>query len=155
MNVQTHYSGQFKTIYNGTPWYGKSICRILAPIDAETAFKRLPAGEAHTIAELLAHMISWKQTLVDRLKRDDKPKPRQKDTFLTLAYGVNPETAWPRLKQAFENQHLELLGLLQPAAGAKPGKQERLPHRMIRGVMQHDLYHLGQIALLKKALKKL
>lgn len=99
INMQSHYAGQFKAIYNGTPWYGKSICRILEPID--------------------------------------------------------PETAWPRLKQVLDDHHLELLGLLQAAASPRAGKRERLPHRMILDVMQHDLYHLGQIALLKKALKKL
>ncbi|QEC51825.1 DinB family protein [Anseongella ginsenosidimutans] len=149
MEKKSDIPEQFEAVYEGSPWYGKSICKVLEGIDPAMAFRRLP-GHVHTIAELLAHMISWKQVLVNRLEKNGKPRPRQKDTYLTAGYGSAPEAAWRNLKQTLDDQHRRLMVLLGTAIGAENSK---LPWKMTRGVLQHDVYHLGQIALLKKAIR--
>lgn len=154
METKEQFVQLFSATYDGTPWYGKSICRILEGVGAGTAFRQ-PPGSPHTIARLVAHMIAWKQVLVDRLEKNGNPKPRQKETFLTAPYGSDPETAWENLKAKLDRQQRELIQLLQfadPAKPEKPGKTEKLPLRLLFGVLQHDAYHLGQIALLKKEL---
>ena len=144
METSTYFTQQFEEIYQGDPWYGKSLRRVLNGVTPEVAFTRIQENE-HTIAELVAHMISWKQVLINRLGKNNEAKPKQKETFHTEAYGTSPGHAWKNLLQRLEDQHKQLLTALDETGG-------RLPKRMLYGVMHQDIYHLGQIAFLNKAL---
>jgi uncharacterized damage-inducible protein DinB len=141
------YKEDFQRVYDGNPWLGKSIQKSLHGIDAEHAFHR-PIPNGHTIVELLRHMISWRQVLIEKLKRSGKPQPPQKTTFQTEKFGKNQSEIWDNLQTEFEKQHGEIQDLLGNLI-QKPRKP--LPMRVIHGVIQHDIYHLGQIVLLKKS----
>lgn len=58
-------TNQFATLYNGEPWYGNSIARILENIPEESAFWK-PTEGAHAIAQIVWHMIYWRQSLVKK-----------------------------------------------------------------------------------------
>ncbi len=56
MNKITPIINQFVTIYEGKPWYGNPVTKILEDITEEGAFWQ-PREGAHSIAQLVWHMI--------------------------------------------------------------------------------------------------
>jgi uncharacterized damage-inducible protein DinB len=143
-----------RDIYAGTPWHGPSVKDILRDITPQQASSR-PLADAHSIWELVLHMTVWRQFAWNRLTDNH-------------AFEVSaPEQDWPEVtndsQPAWEaaltglaisqQQLLEALAdfpeenLHEPV----PGKDYSW-HNMLLGLIGHDLYHAGQIALLKKAL---
>lgn len=143
------YKEDFQRVYDGSPWFGKSVQQILRGIGPEQAFSR-PVEKGHTIVELLTHIIAWRQVLIEKLNRSGRDKPKQKTTFQEENFGEAQDEIWGNLNNELAKQHNEIQQLLENFI-QKP--QKRLPMRVIHGVIQHDIYHLGQIALLSKAKK--
>lgn len=61
---------QLKEAYEGEPWFGRSLKEILSEIDEGVAFEK-PNGQ-HSILELLWHMITWKEFVIDRLRDNNE-----------------------------------------------------------------------------------
>ena len=57
---------QLRDNYEGNPWFGRSIKKILAEIDINTALQK--TNEQHSLLELLYHMIIWREFVVSRLQ---------------------------------------------------------------------------------------
>lgn len=76
------YVTQFAALYDGQPWYGDSISQILEKVTPATAFWQ-PTPGAHSIAQLVSHMIYWRQALIKRLEgdRDYKPSMKSEDNW--------------------------------------------------------------------------
>lgn len=144
-------------LYDGDPWHGSSIKTVLDGTDADTAALR-PIPHAHTIWELVLHMTSWTREVASRVGGADAkdpvdwPEPR-------LGGGAG---AWEAAKRDLAAAHAELE---QTVAKLKPDDllrwvgDQRDPKlgtglpvgTVIRGLLQHDTYHQGQIAILKRA----
>ncbi len=141
---------QLRRAWNGDAWHGPPLWRILDGTSAETAAARPLAG-IHSIAELVLHIAAWHEAAIRRLQGQEyEPSPSQN---FPEVYGLT-EAAWQNalseLQRSFEglcvtveslrDDHLDL---------ALPG-QRSSAYVLLHGVVQHDLYHAGQIALLKK-----
>jgi uncharacterized damage-inducible protein DinB len=144
-------------LYDGDPWHGSSITTVLEGIDADTAALR-SIPHAHTIWELVLHMTSWTREVASRVGGADAkdpvdwPEPR-------FGGGAG---AWEAAKRDLAAAHAELE---QAVAKLKPDDllrwvgDQRDPKlgtglpvgTVIRGLLQHDTYHQGQIAILKIA----
>lgn len=139
-------------IYEGSPWLGNSVLSVLEGIDPATAFAR-PLPNRNTIAELVAHMIGWRRLLLRRLQGDDDFIVDQKETFKWELYSADPATAWTNLLGALQRNQKEILILLSKKQDAflqeEVAKENFNYHYLINGIMQHDIYHIGQIAILK------
>ncbi len=143
-------------VYQGNPWYGDSLRTILKKIDSATAFTRADK-KAHTIAELVAHIIGWREFVLARLRGDKNFRMVQKISFDWRRIDKNEDTVWKNLKIALEKNHKQILKIL----GQSDDELLNLPvygkkyniEFMIEGQIQHDLYHLGQISLLSRLLK--
>ena len=145
---------QLKRAYEGEAWHGPSVRESLAGITAAQAHAR-PLANAHSIWELTHHIAVWEDAGRRRLQGDraaieiSSPEdwPPADDTS---------EAAWERSKAALDRGH----EALREAVSRIP--EERLDEPVlegmssvyvtVHGVIQHDLYHAGQIAILKKAL---
>jgi len=57
---------QLKGIYDGSPWYGKSIKNIISGIPARLAIKK-PQGHPHSIFQILYHMAAWREFMLKKL----------------------------------------------------------------------------------------
>jgi uncharacterized damage-inducible protein DinB len=135
----------------GESWHGPSVREVLAGVSAEDAAAHPIAG-AHSIWEIVQHLVGG-YNLVLRRVRGERAQ-------------LSPEEEWPPVvdfsSEAWrESQHtLEQLNQqLQSAVRAFPA--DRLSQELgskysayiqFLGAPQHDLYHAGQIVLLKKAL---
>ena len=125
---------------------------VLDGIDAERAAARPIAG-AHTIAELVFHLIDVQRLVLARCGGEAAP-------FVEAESWTDPalsgEEAWTAAVAAL------LDGEARIAAAARTFDAARLDApvaegsdrgvELLLGHLQHDLYHTGQIALLKKAL---
>jgi len=66
---------QLQRAYRGEAWHGPSIREVLDGVDADAASAR-PVSNAHTIKELVVHVVVWEQEALARLAgkgRDDLP----------------------------------------------------------------------------------
>lgn len=148
---------QLEVIYNGQPWYGDSIADTLKNISAADAVAE-PAEGIHSILQIMEHMISWKKLIIEKLhyNKDFDIKVNSKDDWKdNTAFS---ESSWQQLQENFLDVHNELLKELEKKDDAF--LQEQVPGRnytfnfMLRGIAEHDVYHLGQIRLIMKLLSK-
>ncbi len=139
-------------VYDGQPWYGDNICTILEGISAEMALVR-PANLNHSIAEIVAHMTAWHYFVIEKMKGNAAYEVWQTELDWQKIDLLN-EDEWERLQNGFSESHAKLLAhveqmqesiLTQPVDGRK--YNFRL---MLQGIAQHDIYHAGQISLIKK-----
>lgn len=140
--------------YDGTPWHGSNLSDVLAGIDARTAVRRIQA-DTHNICELVIHLSRWREFAIRKLEGDA-------DFDIVLGSAAD----WPVCHQADDHpwqaalEHLadtqqRLLALIADRTEEQlvqpvPGKNYNFLVLM-HGIIHHDLYHGGQIGLLKKA----
>jgi uncharacterized damage-inducible protein DinB len=143
---------QLKHSYSGTPWFGSPVKQVIADITWKQAVAR-PIANAHTIMELLLHMLAWRKFVLERL---------QGNTLYNIE--LNTAADWPSqdgTEEQFNNTLKELDEVQERLLAALDKVTEDLLPQMVdgkdftinimlQGVVQHDIYHLGQIGLLKK-----
>jgi uncharacterized damage-inducible protein DinB len=143
---------QLRRSYEGDAWHGPSLKELLKGVIADQAARRPVAG-AHTIWELVNHIAAWEGIATRRLRGEACANvPPEQDW---PPAGEPSQAAWEQALEHLDRTHREL----EKRVRALP--EERLTglvtgHKysvyvMLHGVVQHNLYHAGQIALLKKA----
>jgi len=143
--------------YDGEPWHGSPLREILRGIDAAQAAGRPIAG-AHTIWELVLHITAWKNEVRRRLTGAAAGTPDEGDWPEVGTPGAERWTdALDRLQAAHRNllDAVEKLPEAQLHAATNDPRAEDAPggvsyYVLLHGSVQHDVYHAGQIALLKK-----
>ena len=117
--------------------------------------KRRPVQQAHSIWELALHITAWMQIALRRLGRDAAEVSAAEDWPPVAETG---EKAWAAALAGLRKAHVELdktiSGLDDSRLSAIVPGQSYSAYFMLHGVVQHNLYHAGQIALLKNALSQ-
>ncbi len=139
---------QMDRAFQGNAWHGPSVMKILHGIKSREAAARLfPA--THTIRELVAHMTAWKRIVARRVAGQVVRVTAAQDW-------PTPKGSWPDGVAELRRAHQELVKAVRklPASrlDAKVRGKSHDHYVILHGMVQHDLYHAGQIALLKKAL---
>jgi uncharacterized damage-inducible protein DinB len=152
MNQIEFIGDQWRRAYAGEAWHGPSLQEILAGVTAEQALAR-PIAEGHCIWELTMHIGVWMSAARRRLAGDTVQPTPQEDW--PLIDGGSP-AAWQQTLAALQQEHTQLQAAIcslpeSSLENQTPGKNYSLAF-LLHGVVQHNLYHAGQIALLKKAL---
>lgn len=142
---------QLKRAYEGEAWHGPSVKEVLTSVTAAQAAAK-PLPNAHSIWEIVQHIAFWERGSRRRLAGEvfkaslEEEWPAVTDTS---------EAAWQNSLATLERSQHELR---QAVSGLTEARlRERVPgepysiYFMLHGVIQHDLYHAGQIAILKKA----
>jgi uncharacterized damage-inducible protein DinB len=144
---------QLRRALEGEAWHGPSVLELLAGLSAAQAASHPIAG-AHSIWELVLHIASDYDLVLRRLAGDGRPETAAEDW---PACPAPTEENWRQTVR----QLTQLNQKLRQAVRAFP--DERLDDSLVPevpytaytqfiGVTQHNLYHAGQIALLKRAL---
>jgi len=138
-------------VYEGHPWHGSSITSVLDGISAESAKSR-PIPDAHNIWELVLHMAYWKYAVSRRISGVEPGSfPREGSDWIPVR--DTSEKAWKVDIRLLHDQHALLVRAVQRLSPS------RLHHRngsrwthaeQIAGAAAHDLYHTGQLQLIKK-----
>lgn len=147
----SQYAAQFGSMYDGQPWYGDSICRLLEEVTAAKAYWQ-PTPGAHSIAQLVSHMIYWRNALIKRLEGDLDYKPSMKSVENWKPNEELKRVGWKTLRKSLDESQNKLISLLikQKDTLLKKKYSEKASFQdLINGLLQHDLYHTGQIAYLK------
>ncbi len=145
---------QLEKALEGEAWHGPSVLEALEGISAEQAAAHPIAG-AHSIWELVLHLCGTYGLVLRRLGGDGRQLTAEED--------------WPAVPMPSAENWRAALGVLQQlnedlrqAVRSFPGERLDLPlvpeapytaYTQFIGVTQHNLYHAGQIVLLKKALE--
>ena len=148
---------QLEEIYSGRPWYGDSFTDIFNNISTDDAVRK-PPTVSHSIVELIYHIITWRQFVIKQLQGDREfdVKQNDKNDWRELNYG--DENLWKNALSEFDRTHRSLISELDNFNDNS--LTELAPLRnytyefLLTGLIQHDMYHLGQISLIKSILKR-
>ncbi len=153
MAEATRIADQLRRAFDGEAWHGDSLFQILNGVTAARAAAR-PISGAHSIWELVLHIAAWDGVVLRRLGgvavklSGAKNFPKVADTS---------EAAWRAALAQVRRVHEELFAAVAALPDSRlklrvPGKRgaHYTNYYMLHGVVQHELYHAGQIALLKK-----
>lgn len=144
---------QLRRSFEGEAWHGPAVLEALAGISAEQAAAH-PIPGAHSIWELVLHLAGTYDLVLRRLAGDGRMLTPEEDW--RPAPPVSAES-WARtvevLRELNEDVRRAVRGfdperLDQPLVAEPP----YTAYTQFIGITQHDLYHAGQIAILKRAL---
>ena len=143
--------------YNGKPWTGVSILDVINDITPDEAiFRESPDNK--NVFDYVWHIVSWRRFAIERLAGND-----------SYDIALNSDLDWTNNLKPSQNQWLQLreilsatqVILLRRLAQAPPSLlaqqvagKDYTYFTMLNGIVQHDAYHLGQIAMVKKHVKQ-
>ena len=154
MNELERIADQLKRAFEGNAWHGPSVMEVLNGVTAQQATTRV-FPDAHTIWELALHIGAWEDACLRRLNGE---RAELSDVEDWTPVTDTSAAGWEQLKLTLQRgnetlreavSRLEERRLDQPIVPGMPSV-----YITVQGVVQHDLYHAGQIAILKKALKE-
>lgn len=129
-----------RDVWGGSPWYGKSVSELLARIDYHS----------EPIMDIVHHMMAWRIYALRKIQGID--------------YKIQMDTAvdWPKGQDNSVTKAISLLqnNLEEIITEIKTKEEAWLTQTvigenysyqfLIEGIVQHDIYHIGQITLLQK-----
>jgi uncharacterized damage-inducible protein DinB len=144
---------QLRRAFEGKAWHGPALRESLIDITADQAGAR-PLASGHTIWELVLHIDLWAHVGFEAAQGVPMPKlyGTEKDwSKVTDASAAEWSSATDHLFQTAETlaQEIERFGDAR-LDEIVPGRQYNF-YYLFHGIVQHSLYHAGQIALLKRA----
>ena len=134
-------------------WHGTTLRGSLRGMDAEQALWR-PAPGRHNIWELTVHAAYWKYAVRRRLVGDAMGSFARKPSNWPAVPTRADQKAWKLDIRLLESEHRLLRECVRTLPPAR--LEERSPQGVwtnaeeIHGIAAHDLYHTGQIQLIKK-----
>lgn len=141
------------TVYADSPWYGDSITAVLDSITPEIAGIRL-TRDGHSILELVHHTAVWREFAIEMLSGNTnfRIEVNSSDDWRVIEYST-PEN-WVNARKRLDDSQQKLLEILREfpderLAETVPGRSFSFDF-LLHGVVQHDVYHLGQITLLRR-----
>jgi uncharacterized damage-inducible protein DinB len=142
---------QLNRAITGSAWHGPAVLELLNGITAEQAAAH-PISGAHSVWEIALHIDAWLRAGTRRLGGD---RAQLTETEDWPAVSKVDEQAWSEMLNSIKQAYEQLRAAIQEL------EDSRLDHPImdgmssvyvtLHGVIQHSLYHAGQIALLKKS----
>ncbi len=146
---------QLHEIQEGSLWFDQCFKDKIDGL-SDTEALTSPIPQVHSVAEHVSHMLEWRKECMIRFKglRTELMNSRDdwKDNTELSKIG------WTELKNAFYNSQSELIRLMESQDDTY--LETKFPdtdynfHYLIEGIIHHDLYHLGQIGVTIKLVKK-
>ena len=148
---------EVKRVTEGHAWHGPSVHEALNGVTAVEAAAK-PIDRAHSIWEIVLHLAAWVNEAERRLWESARPLSGEADWPPVTAVD---DVAWEEARRRLTEGHAKLRQAIRefppsrlddPATGGLEVRQGDSFYVMLHGLAQHDAYHTGQIAMLKKAL---
>jgi uncharacterized damage-inducible protein DinB len=150
MSEVERIANQLQRAFEGEAWHGPSVLEIVEGITSQQAAARVFDG-AHSIWELVLHIAAWEQATLRRLHGDRAQLPTEEDWPAVV---ITTDKAWEQTKQLLKQGHDDLRAAIAGLDDSRLDQPiiEGMPtvYVTLHGIVQHDLYHAGQIAILKK-----
>lgn len=154
MRIQ-HIIRLFKETYEGEPWHGRSIKSLLSEVNPSLGLKK-PNEGSHSIVELVYHMVTWREFTITRLRADEDKDLKYFEENDWRALDLNDVQTWYKGLELLQDSQERLTNLLEEFQDSiLPEKVHERTYNflvLLYGVVQHDIYHAGQIAYAYKLL---
>jgi uncharacterized damage-inducible protein DinB len=143
-----------KKVNTGQPWYGRAVYEILDETDPKKAAIQ-PDGSGHSLLQLLYHMITWADFTLKRIEgnHDMDLAAFEKMDWREIDPAIH---TWPKGLAEFKSIHDKIIALLETRdddflKGIVDYREYNFRF-LLNGLIQHNIYHLGQIAYINKFL---
>lgn len=140
---------QIESLEKGPLWIYETYTSKLTPINEENAFTR-PSNTLNSVAEIIDHVIFWRSSSIAKLN--------QREIAIKDWTDLNQlqQKGWDTILKEFQQSTKDLVAVLkdQPDSFLSEAyydsdyKEEFTKQFLIEGVIQHDLYHLGQLGII-------
>jgi uncharacterized damage-inducible protein DinB len=156
MTTANQLQQQLENTFLGRPWYGTPVSVLITQGSWIAAFN-LPPGALHSVAYLVLHMTAWTEEVTSRLQgnpaaepaRGDWPDPGTASEQKWHALVIDLDEANSNLikaMQAFDDENWnDLIDDKRELPEPKPTYKQ-----MVTGLIEHQIYHAGQIAMLNR-----
>jgi len=139
--------------YDKKAWHGPNLRGSVRRLEAAEAGWR-PAPKRHSVAEHVVHAAYWKYAIRRRLRGDLRGSfPLKGSNWFAVSDTLTPD-AWKGYLDLLETEHRALRAAVAgfPAASLHEyrGGKTFTAAALIYGAASHDLYHTGQIQLIKR-----
>ena len=152
MKESNRISDLYQSIYNGNPWLEVTLAKTLENVTAEQAYRKINPN-LNTIWEIVTHLIQWRRNILERMQGAVIITP---DHNYFVPVLDSSEAAWEQtlqnLKKSQESWNTFLADFDDADFVKIYPNNNHTYYEHIHGVIQHDVYHLGQIVILKKLL---
>lgn len=151
---------QLEAVQKGKLWIGSTFSSTFSQVDENSVFER-PLEDLHSVAEIISHLTLWRKETLLKIKtgKGSKTDDCEENWLSNEKLRI---LGWAKIRSEYDRTLLELIGLL------KTKDDDFLDERyydtdfkgnysyrfVIEGMLHHDLYHLGQLGLIIKYLKK-
>lgn len=136
--------------FKGEAWHGPSVLEVVKGVTAAQA-ARWQIGDSHTCWEIVLHIACWKNAARRRLL-GEKYNPTDEENFPAVT--DTGDAAWNKTLAALKKSHTQLVKAAAKLSDRRLDKpfpgQRATPYQILHGVVQHDIYHAGQIMLMRK-----
>jgi len=155
MNKETQYIiKSFESTLSGQPWFGRAVYEILEEVDEAKANIK-PTGSDHSMIVLLWHMNTWAEFVLGSLenKTIDEMKAIEANDWREIDPQVHTWKKGMEHLKATHSKIIEILNKKEDSLLSEIVPTRRFNYRfMLNGLIQHNIYHLGQVAYVKKTL---
>jgi hypothetical protein len=139
--------------FNKAAWHGPNLLGSLRGISREALLYR-PREDGHNAWELALHCAYWKYAVRNRLVKGKRNSfPLEGSNFFRRDQNHTPDD-WKKDLALLKRQHAQLravvLGLSPRTYGNRVEGSKHTVRRTALGIAAHDIYHAGQISLLKR-----
>ena len=159
MSESSRLIDQIQRAHDGDPWHGSPVKAILSGITHDQAARRPPNG-AHSIWEIVLHMTGWRNEVARRAQGQPAGEPAGGDW---PAVGEPTAARWQAALSALDAAHRALAEVVRGLSDDRMLQPTNDPrnrelgtgvtyYELLHGIVQHDAYHAGQIAILEKML---
>jgi uncharacterized damage-inducible protein DinB len=155
MNSSEALKQNLEQVLWGSPWYGDAIFTVIDHVHFEAAFEK-PTWASHSIAEIVLHMLSWTEEVMDRLNGLNAQTHSSGDW---PEVGLPDEQKWQTYVNDLRLVNVNLIHVIQNFAGGewdilindnRQHEQITTYKQLVEGFIQHKIYHTGQISILQK-----
>jgi uncharacterized damage-inducible protein DinB len=143
-------------IFKGEVWYGDSMIDIITSIAPKDAISKNVTVDK-SILEVVYHMVQWRLFTIKALEQEE-PYDIELNSTKDWKYFDKPtEKEWSKqLKLLLETQK-DLIDILQELKDEDlqtiAANRSYTLEFLVNGIIQHDIYHLGQISIIHRFIK--
>ncbi len=151
----SQYISQWRSALAGDAWIDETFAKKFELVNDDNAFQR-PLPAVHSPAELVSHLVEWQLSIFSIWQGGLRT--------VTMESGLNwldnptlETRGWPALKQRFDDTQLQMMQFLTAQDDAWLQKIDAEGHTneyYLQGIIDHNMYHLGQLGLVLAMLKK-
>src|SRR5512134_2176608 len=154
MNEIAQIVDELQRAFDGDPWHGDSLTKILAGVDANAAARR-PIASAHSIWELVLHLTGWTGEVAARMRGKPAGEPPAGDWPVAPTNNAASDAAWRAAVAELATAHTDLIAAIRALDKQKLHTPVTDPRnrelgtgmtyaQTLHGISQHYAYHAGQ-----------